>query len=170
MTKASAKYVRMSPRKLRRVINEVRGKGTNEAQVILKFMPYAAARVVEKVLKSAVANAKENDKLNPDSLKVTKAFVDQANTLKRWRPVSRGRGYSILKRISHVTIEVEEASGASKTEERLKSVQTAQKPKKHTHDHSHDHGPDCDHDHTHDHVEKSEKKVTKAKKKKKDKE
>jgi large subunit ribosomal protein L22 len=175
MTKASAKYVRMSPRKLRRVIDEVRGKGANEAQVILKFMPYAAARVIEKVLKSAVSNAKENDKLNPDTLKVTKAFVDQANTLKRWRPVSRGRGYSILKRISHVTIEVEDGFKPTRPGEKLKA---APKSKKHTHDHKHDHDHDHDHDHEHDHdhdhdhdhshkkakVEKSEKKETKAKK------
>jgi len=169
MTKASAKYVRMSPRKLRRVIDEVRGKGTNEAQVILKFMPYAAARVIEKVLKSAISNAKENDKLNPDTLKVTKAFVDQANTLKRWRPVSRGRGYSILKRISHVTIEVEDGFKPTRPGEKLKATP---KSKKHTHDHDHDH----DHDHSHESPKtekkevKSKKTTVKSKKKKEDKE
>ena len=83
MAKAIAKHIRMSPRKLRRVVNEIRGKDTNTAQTILKFMPYAGARVVEKVLKSAVANAKENEKLNPDELRIIKAFVDGSSTLKR---------------------------------------------------------------------------------------
>src|SRR3989338_6119530 len=100
MVRAQAKYIRMSPRKLRRVINVIRGKDTHEAQIVLKFMPYAAARVVEKVLKSAVSNAKENHSLNPDELRVTKAYVDQSTTLRRWRPMSRGRGYPILKRTS----------------------------------------------------------------------
>ena len=111
MAKAIAKYIRMSPRKLRRVVNEIRGKDASSAQVILKFMPYAGARVVEKVLKSAIANAKENEKLNLDQLKVSKACVDQSVTMRRWRAMSRGRGYLILKRMSHVTLEVIEGEG-----------------------------------------------------------
>lgn len=167
MTKASANYVRMSPRKLRRVVNEIRGKSANQAQVVLKFMPYAAARVVEKVLKSAVANAKENESLDPSTLKVTMAFVDQANTLRRWRPMSRGRGYSILKRVSHVTIEVN-PSDAIKGK---KSKTTKVEPK-----HEHKHGPNCDHDHEHEHHDEKTVKTKKVKaektttKKKKDKE
>ena len=149
MGKAIAKYIRMSPRKLRRVVNEIRGKDANSAQTILKFMPYAGARVVEKVLKSAVANAKENEKLNPDELRITKAFVDQSSTLRRWRPMSRGRGYPILKRTSHVTLEVgidENLVGSTKHTPARKEV-------KHTHDHDHDH----DH-HKHEH-EKHEHKT-----------
>ncbi|MBI2995962.1 MAG: 50S ribosomal protein L22 [Candidatus Melainabacteria bacterium] len=106
MAKAIVKYVRMSPRKLRRVVDVIRGKSTIEAQTILKFMPYAAAKIVEKVLKSAVSNAKENEKLDPKELKISYACVDGAPTLRRWRAVSRGRGYPILKRTSHVTLEV----------------------------------------------------------------
>ncbi len=146
MTKAIAKYIRMSPRKLRRVINEIRGKDAKSAQTILKFMPYAGARVVEKVLNSAVSNAKENEKLNPDELRITRAFVDQSNTLRRWRPMSRGRGYPILKRTSHVTVEVsldEKLIGAIKHHPVKKGV----KP---VHDHKHDHEHDHEHDHDHD--------------------
>jgi large subunit ribosomal protein L22 len=106
MTKAVAKFIRMSPRKIRRVVDVIRGKSATQAETVLKFMPYSAAGVVAKVLKSAVSNAKENEKLSPEDLKVTKAFVDQAVTLKRWRAMSRGRGFPILKRTSHVTIEV----------------------------------------------------------------
>lgn len=104
---ATAKFVRMSPRKLRRVINVIRGKNTIQAQNVLRFMPYAAARVIEKVLKSAVANAVNNNHLDSNELKVSKAFVDQSTTLRRWRAMSRGRGYPILKRTSHITLEVE---------------------------------------------------------------
>ncbi len=165
MTKAIAKYIRMSPRKLRRVIDEVRGKNANEAQVILKFMPYAAARVVEKVLKSAVSNAKQNDNLNPESLTVTKAFVDQANTLKRWRPMSRGRGYSILKRISHVTIEVDEKGKELKSKDKpTKTAKTVDK-----HEHNHEHGQ-CNHDHDEVKLEKPKAKKKSSTTKKKDKE
>ena len=142
MTKAIAKFIRMSPRKLRRVVNEIRGKDANTAQTILKFMPYAGARVVEKVLKSAVANAKENEKLNPDELRITKAYVDGSSTLRRWRPMSRGRGYPILKRTSHVTLEVtvdEKLIGAVKHT-------PSKKEAKHAHEHKHDHAHD-EHDH-----------------------
>ena len=114
MAIAQAKYIRMSPRKVRRVVNEIRGKDTKTAQTILKFMPYAAAKVVAKVLKSAVSNAKENESLDPTTLLVTQAFVDQGITLKRWRPMSKGRGYPILKRTSNVTIEVKEDPKAEK--------------------------------------------------------
>lgn len=106
MTIAVAKFIRMSPRKMRRVVDVIRGKSATQAETVLKFMPYSAAGVVAKVLKSAVSNAKENEKLSPEDLRVTRAFVDQAVTLKRWRAMSRGRGFPILKRTSHVTIEV----------------------------------------------------------------
>ena len=161
MTKAIAKHIRMSPRKLRRVINEIRGKDTNTAQTILKFMPYAGARVVEKVLKSAVSNAKENEKLNPDELRITKAFVDQSSTLRRWRPMSRGRGYPILKRTSHVTLEVtvdEKLSGAMKHTPSGKKV-------KHVHDHKHEH--EHEHEHTHDEHKPKDVKAASIKKEKK---
>ena len=165
MTKAIAKYIRMSPRKLRRVVNEIRGKDANTAQTILKFMPYAGARVVEKVLKSAVSNAVENEKSNPGELKITKAFVDQSSTLKRWRPMSRGRGYPILKRTSHVTVEVS-------VDEKLiatKQVST-KKETKHVHDHTHDHEHAHDEHKAKDKTVKKEKKQVKGKTKKNKKE
>ncbi|MBI1858020.1 MAG: 50S ribosomal protein L22 [Candidatus Melainabacteria bacterium] len=107
MAKAIAKYIRMSPRKVRRVVDVIRGKDVSTARTILRFMPQAAAKIVQEVLKSAVANAKENANLNPEELKVAKAFVDESPVFKRWRAMSRGRGYQILKRNSHITIEVE---------------------------------------------------------------
>ena len=158
MTKAIAKFIRMSPRKLRRVVNEIRGKDAHTAQTILKFMPYAAAKVVEKVLKSAVANAKENEKLNPDELRITKAYVDGSSTLRRWRPMSRGRGYPILKRTSHVTVEVAVDEKLVGTTRHTPSKKEA----KHTHDHKHDHKHE--HDHEHDEHKSKDKAVSKEKK------
>lgn len=128
MARAIAKHVRMSPRKIRRVVNIIRGKNVNHARNILKFMPYAAAKVVEKVLKSAVSNAKENDDLNPDDLVISKAFVDQSTTLRRWRAVSKGRGYPILKRASHVTIEVESENQKSEVRDQKPKDQKTRRP------------------------------------------
>lgn len=164
MAKAVAKFIRMSPRKLRRVINVVRGKDASSARTTLKFMPYAAARVVEKVLNSAVANAKENDKQNPDELKISKAYVDQSTTLRRWRAMSRGRGYPILKRVSHVTIEVEHDPNIVVKKPTGRFAKTVKsKEDKHVHDHSHEHK----HEHGHEHkaekpLKKSPKQATKA--------
>lgn len=160
MVRAQAKYIRMSPRKLRRVINVIRGKDTHEAQTVLKFMPYAAARVVEKVLKSAVSNAKENHSLNPDELRITKAYIDQSTTLKRWRAMSRGRGFPILKRTSHVTIEVDaDATLANRTIKKKSHGKVTAKAHDHKHDHQHKH----DHEHKH---ESEDKQVPKTSKKK----
>ena|SRR3989338_5714546 len=106
MARAIAKYVRMSPRKVRRIIDLIRGKDVVSAQNALRFMPHAAARVVEKVLKSAVSNSKQNENLDPNALRISKAYADGSVTLKRWRAMSRGRGFPVLKRTSHVTIEV----------------------------------------------------------------
>lgn len=104
--RAIAKHVRMSPRKLRRVVDLVRGKQGLEAITLLRFMPYAAARVVEKVLASAMANAENNKGLDAGRLVIGKAFVDGSMTLKRVQPRAQGRAYPIKKRSSHVTIEV----------------------------------------------------------------
>ncbi len=110
--KAQAKWIRMSPRKLRRIINLVRGKATKEALILLKYLPHAAARQIEKVVKSAISNAVNNYKLNEAELFISEAFVDQGTTLKRWRPRARGRAYPIAKRTSHVTVFVESVKGA----------------------------------------------------------
>ncbi len=104
--RAVANYVRMSPRKLRRVVDLVRGRQGMEAITLLRFMPYAAARVVEKVLASAMANAENNKGLDASRLVIGTAFVDGSVTLKRVQPRAQGRAYPIKKRSSHVTIVV----------------------------------------------------------------
>ena len=104
--KAKQTDIKMTARKLRRVINEVRGKNVIEAQDLLRFMPYFAARVVEKNLKVAVANAKEQFGVNAEQLKISEIFADESVTLKRARPRAHGRMYSRLKRTSHLTLKV----------------------------------------------------------------
>ena len=106
--KAVAKYIRIAPRKVRVVMNLIRGKSVAEAFAILKFTPKAGADVIEKVLKSAVANAENNFDMNVDKLYVSSAYVDQGPTLTRIHPRSRGQAFSILKRTSHVTVIVSE--------------------------------------------------------------
>ena len=106
--KAVAKYVRIAPRKVRVVMNLIRGKNVADAFAILKFTPKAGADVIEKVLKSAVANAENNFDMNVDKLYVALAYVDQGPTLKRIHPRSRGQAFSIFKRTSHVTVVVAE--------------------------------------------------------------
>ena len=107
-SKAVAKYVRVAPRKVRVVMDLIRGKSIGEALAILKFTPKVGADVIEKVLKSAVANAEHNFDMNVDNLFVSTAFVDQGPTLKRIHPRSRGQAFKILKRTSHVTVVVKE--------------------------------------------------------------
>lgn len=106
--KAIAKYVRIAPRKVNLVAAEVRGKSIDEAIAILKFTPKRGAKELAKVLNSAIANAENNLDLDRDNLYVSKAYADQGPTLKRFRPRSQGRAYSILKRSSHIGIEVAE--------------------------------------------------------------
>jgi large subunit ribosomal protein L22 len=105
--RAVARHVRVSPMKARRVVDLIRGLPTKEALTVLKFAPQAASEQVYKVLASAVANAENNERLDPDSLLVSAAFVDEGPTLKRFRPRAQGRAYRIRKRTCHITIEVE---------------------------------------------------------------
>ena len=103
--KAIAKYIRISPRKVRIVINLIRGKQVDEALAILQFTPKAASPVVAKVLNSAIANAENNPPyLNRDNLIVAEIYADQGPTLKRIQPVSKGRANRILKRTSHIKV------------------------------------------------------------------
>jgi large subunit ribosomal protein L22 len=104
--KAKQTDIKMTARKLRRVINEVRGKAVVEAQTMLRFMPYFAARVVEQNLKAAVANAHEKFGVGPEALKVSEIFADESETFKRGKPRAQGRIYKRLKRTSHLTIKV----------------------------------------------------------------
>ncbi|ABK60912.1 MULTISPECIES: 50S ribosomal protein L22 [Clostridium] len=106
--RAIAKYVRMSPRKVRVVLDLVRGKNVSEAFAILKYTPKDAATVVLKVLKSAVANAENNFNLDVNKLYIAEAYANQGPTLKRFKPRAQGRAYSIMKRTSHVTLVVKE--------------------------------------------------------------
>ena len=105
--RAVARHVRISPMKARRVVNLVRGLPAKEALTVLQFAPQAASEQVYKVLASAIANAENNERLDPDALLVSEAFVDEGPTLKRFRPRAQGRAYRIRKRTCHITIEVE---------------------------------------------------------------
>lgn len=102
--KAQAKYIRVSPRKARIVVDQIRGKSVEDARVTLRFIPRAAAEIVENTLNSAVANAEDQHHLRAESLQVTKAFVDEGPTLKRYRPRAKGSASRINKRTCHITI------------------------------------------------------------------
>ena len=106
---AVARYVRISSRKVKIVLDLIRGKSVAEAQAILRFTPKAAAPVVEKVLNSAVANAENNQELSADTLMVAECFANQGPTLKRYRPRAHGRANRILKRTSHITVILDQA-------------------------------------------------------------
>jgi len=110
--KSQARWVRISPRKLARVVEIVRGEPALKALEILRFMPQKGARILEKVVKSAVANARNNYKLAEETLYVHEAFVNKAVTMKRWQARARGRAFPIFKRSSHVTVWVSPAPAA----------------------------------------------------------
>ena len=105
-TKAIAKYIRMSPYKVRRVLDQIRGRQYREALIILEFMPYKACEPILKVLRSAVANAEHNVGIDPATLVVSKAFADGGPVLKRYRPRAQGRAYQIRKPTCHITVAV----------------------------------------------------------------
>jgi len=106
--RAVAKDTGISPRKVRLLVNMVRGKKVDEALNILRFTPTPTARVVAKVVKSAAANAENNFQMSPSDLKIISIFADEARSLKRFRPRARGRVNHILKRSSHITVIVDE--------------------------------------------------------------
>jgi len=110
--RAVARHVRISPNKARRVVNLVRGLPAKEALTVLQFAPQAASEPVYKVLASAIANAENNERLDPDSLLVAEAYVDEGQTAKRFRPRAQGRAYRIRKRSCHITIVVESVPAA----------------------------------------------------------
>jgi large subunit ribosomal protein L22 len=112
---ARARYVHMTPMKTRRVVDLIRGRNAREALAVLKFAPQAASGPVAKVLASAMANAENNLELDPETLWISAAFVDEGPTLKRFRPRAQGRTYRIRKRTSHITIEVESLAQAAPT-------------------------------------------------------
>ncbi|HHY53415.1 MAG TPA: 50S ribosomal protein L22 [Clostridiales bacterium] len=106
--RAYLRYARISPRKVQIVLDLIRSKPVDLAEAILKHTPKAASHELLKLLKSAMANAENNHGMNPEALYVAECFVTPGPTLKRIRPVSKGRAYRILKRTSHVTMVLKE--------------------------------------------------------------
>lgn len=107
-SKAILRYARITPRKARRVVDLVKGKSAGDALLSLHFMPYRGARFVEKVLESAMANAEQKKAVNPESMKIVKAFVDQGPVTKRVEPRAMGKANVIKKRTSHITLVLSE--------------------------------------------------------------
>lgn len=105
--RASVKYIRTSPRKMRRVVDLIRGQHVEEARRILRFSPLGATRDVEKLLNSAVANAEQQPGVISENLMVARAWVDEGPTLKRFRPRAYGRATRVRKRTAHVTLVVQ---------------------------------------------------------------
>ena len=114
--RAKARYVRVTPRKARRVVDLIRGLPADQAQAVLTFAPQSASDPVGKVLASAIANAAGSDRrLDRGELVVSRAWVDEGPTLKRFRPRAQGRAYRINKRTSHITVIVsDEAEGGTR--------------------------------------------------------
>lgn len=108
--KAVSRYVRISPQKVRMLVGGIKNKPVENAIDMLKFMPQKSAGIVEKIVRSAVANADQNTSLDVDALFVKNILVDQGPTLKRFRARARGRGTRILKRTSHITVILAESS------------------------------------------------------------
>ena len=121
-----AKWVRMSPRKARLVIEHIRGRSVPEARTVLAFTNRAAAREIEKVLSSAVANAEANHDLDGDELVVSAAYVDEGPVMKRWRPRARGRAARIRKPTCHITVKLTTVERAP--ERAPKAEEPKQKP------------------------------------------
>ena len=102
--RAVSKYVRISPNKVRKVVDAIKGKPVENGLQTLKFMPQKSAGILAKVINSAVANADQNADLDVDLLVIRNILADQGPTLKRWKARARGRGTRILKRTSHITV------------------------------------------------------------------
>ena len=132
--KAQAKWLRITPRKARLVVEHIRGRTVPEARTVLAFTPRAAAREIEKVLASAVANAEANHGLIGDDLVVAAAYVDEGPTIKRWRARARGRVARIKKHTCHVTIRLVPGEADTQTRRPRRRQQaegaTEQEPKK----------------------------------------
>jgi ribosomal protein L22 len=131
LVRAEAKWVRLSARKARIVLEHIRGRSVPESRTILAFTQRAAAKEIEKVLRSAVANAEANHGLIGDELVVAQAYANEGPTLKRWRPRARGRVNRIFKRTCHITIVLgEDPRAADQPRRRRASAQTQTEPAK----------------------------------------
>ena len=104
IVKAQAKYIRMSPSKVQRVLNQIRGCSYEEALLILKFMPYSSCAPIIKLLRSSIANARNNFGIDEKTLTIKSVFVDPGPTMKRFRRRSRGKAYQILKPTAYITM------------------------------------------------------------------
>jgi large subunit ribosomal protein L22 len=126
--RAAAKWVRITPRKARLVVEHIRGRSVPEARTMLAFTERAAAREIDKLLRSAVANAEANHDLIGDDLVVKTVFVDEGPTMKRWRARARGRAVRIRKRTCHITLTLAPATTATVT--RAPEPPADEKPKR----------------------------------------
>lgn len=124
--RAQARFVRVTPMKARRVVDLIRGLPASDAQAVLRFAPQDASVPVGKVLDSAIANATNNHNLDPASLVIAEAYVDEGPTMKRFRPRAQGRAYRINKRTSHITVILE----AVEPKEPVKAAKSSSKKKK----------------------------------------
>ncbi len=106
--KSQARFLRISPRKARLAIDAVRGKRVGEALNQLRYSPHRSAKVLTKIVRSAVSNAEQNPGIDVDTLYIKKAFVDPGPSLKRWTPRAMGRATKIIKRTSHITVILDE--------------------------------------------------------------
>jgi len=111
--RAVSKYVRVSPLKVKMLAGAVKGKPVESGLQMLKFMPQKAAGILEKIIRSAVANADQNADVDVDLLVIRNITADQGPTLKRWKARARGRGTRILKRTSHITVILDEKTAVS---------------------------------------------------------
>jgi large subunit ribosomal protein L22 len=118
--KAVARYVRTAPRKLRLIADAIRGKKVSEALTLLRFTPKRAAKVMQKVIESAKANAENTYKMDPENLVVSTVFVDGGPVFKRFMPRAMGRAAMVRKRTSHVTVKVRELGSVAVVEEEKK--------------------------------------------------
>jgi large subunit ribosomal protein L22 len=128
--RAAAKWVRITPRKARLVVEHIRGRTVPEARTMLAFSERAAAREIDKLLRSAVANAEANHNLIGDDLVVKTVYVDEGPTIKRWRPRARGRAAQIRKRMCHITITLSPAATATVTRAPESEAPAEEKPKR----------------------------------------
>ena len=114
---AYGKYIRGSASKVRRVLDQIRGRSYRDALIMLEFMPYRSTEPITKVLRSAVANAEHNFGMEPSSLIISSATADMGPVMKRYRPRAQGRAFAIKKQTCHISISVEQLSTQSNSEE-----------------------------------------------------
>lgn len=127
--RAVGRYLRVTPRKARYVLDTVRGKSTREALATLEFLPNEAARYIRKIIESAIGNAENNYAMDREALRIIRAYVDQGPTMKRVHPRARGRAFRILKRTSHITVVLTEDETLKKIVEKPKGRRATRRAK-----------------------------------------